>query len=300
MRHNLHLRYLTANEEDKEWGVKVNFVVSQEVAPGEKYPSGDHPHRYLFNPAQGRILNEYQLTYISRGSGTFYARSTGKNEPISLSEGSLFMLFPGEWHTYAPSPDTGWVEISIGFDGAIMDNLLENGFFSPSVPVVDMHNNAMVKILFEESINIASAQESGYQQLLAGMIIHLLGLISFSCKNRAFIGSNTSEKIALAKSIIENEYKTITAEELSARLNMGYSNFRRIFKKYTGFAPGKYISEIRISKAKELLTNTDMTVKEISYELGVDNYDYFTTSFRMRTGLTPLTYRAITKGHAIL
>ena len=296
---NLHLRYLTANEEDQKWGIKVNFVVSQEINPGEVYPPGGHPHRYLFNTVQGRVLNEYQLSLITHGSGYFLSKKTKRFGRQRITEGDVFMLFPGEWHTYAPNSDSGWEEISIGFEGPIMDGFVENGFFTPDTPIISIWSSQEVRSLFDTAIQIAEKQESGYQQLLAGIIIHILGLISFNFKNSPFKDSNVSEKIATAKAIIATEYKSIDGQELARRLNMGYSNFRRLFKNYTGFSPGRYITEIKLSKAKELLTNTDYSVKEISYELGVENYDYFTTSFRLKTGYTPLEYRAYTKGFSI-
>jgi AraC-like DNA-binding protein len=77
---------------------------------------------------------------------------------------------------------------------------------------------------------------------------------------------------------------------------MGYSNFRRIFKEYTGFPPAKYIQEVRIGKAKEALTNSSKPVKQIAYEMGYENEDYFFTVFRRVTGMTPVRYRALTQG----
>jgi AraC-like DNA-binding protein len=79
-------------------------------------------------------------------------------------------------------------------------------------------------------------------------------------------------------------------------MHMSYSKFRKIFKEYTGFAPSQYIQEVKITLAKEMLTNTTMSIKEIAFELGYDNSDYFFTVFRKMTGITPLSYRKHTQG----
>ena len=60
---------------------------------------------------------------------------------------------------------------------------------------------------------------------------------------------------------------TITPEKLAEITCMSYSKFRKIFKEYTGFAPSQYIQEVRINMAKELLTNTSKSIKEIAFEL---------------------------------
>ena len=66
--------------------------------------------------------------------------------------------------------------------------------------------------------------------------------------------------------------------------------------KYTGFAPLQYIQEVKINLAKEMLTHTNKTIKEIALELGFENNDYFFTDFRRTAGVTPVNYRKITQG----
>ena len=97
-----------------------------------------------------------------------------------------------------------------------------------------------------------------------------------------------------AKILIADQFRTITPESLAEQLNMGYSNFRRIFREYTGFSPAKYIQEVRISKVKEAITNTKKPIKQIAYEMGFENEDYFFTAFRRLTGMTPVQYREFT------
>ena len=74
MRYNnlaVDFKYLLVNEKDKKFGITVNTVGFQPIAPNTEYPSTDHPKNYYFNPKKGRILSEYQLVYISKGKGFF-------------------------------------------------------------------------------------------------------------------------------------------------------------------------------------------------------------------------------------
>ena len=91
----------------------------------------------------------------------------------------------------------------------------------------------------------------------------------------------------------------ITPERLAEITCMSYSKFRKIFKEYTGFAPSQYIQEVRINMAKELLTNTSKSIKEIAFELGYENKDYFFTAFRKVSGMTPAGYRKLTRGESV-
>lgn len=65
MKDSIHIKYLMVNERDTEWGTTINSVGFQHIEPGEPYPPRNHPTRYLFDTAKGRILDEYQLLYIT-------------------------------------------------------------------------------------------------------------------------------------------------------------------------------------------------------------------------------------------
>ena len=69
------LNYLTFTDEDVTWGGVVSFVETQDVGAGESYPPGDHPKRYFFSPETGRVVDEFQLVYITLGSGWFRWRT---------------------------------------------------------------------------------------------------------------------------------------------------------------------------------------------------------------------------------
>lgn len=65
----------------------------------------------------------------------------------------------------------------------------------------------------------------------------------------------------------------------------------RKFKEKFGIPPHKYLIQKRIETAKNLLLRTNMSVKEISYQVNFDNNHYFTRIFKKYTGLTPTQYK---------
>jgi AraC-like DNA-binding protein len=238
-------------------------------------------------------LDEYQLLYITKGRGVFYSESRGRHK---VKEGEMFLLFPGERHTYRPDESTGWNEYWIGFNGAIMDEWVKNGFFSKESPVFNVGINEEIISLYKKAIMIADAQEANYQQALAGIVCNLVSMAIYLSRNMDFSKSDISVQINMAKAAVHENISTITSEKLAETTCMSYSKFRKIFKEYTGFAPSQYIQEVRINMAKELLTNTSRSIKEIAFELGYDNKDYFFTAFRKVSGMTPAGYRKMTRG----
>lgn len=59
------------------------------------------------------------MLYITEGEGTF--RSSHQSE-TRIKEGDIFLLFPGERHSYHPNPETGWKSYWIGFKGKNVDD----------------------------------------------------------------------------------------------------------------------------------------------------------------------------------
>ena len=286
-------KYLTINPSDQKWGLTTHSVGHQVISENEAYPPQVHPTRYLFNIENGRILNEYQILYITKGRGMFSSESSGRSQ---VKEGYMFLLFPGEWHTYRPDPETGWNEYWIGFDGRIIDEWVKDGFFRKESPVFNIGLNEEIIALYKRAIIIAEAQEANYQQALSGIACNLVSMALYLSRNRDFNKSDIASQMNQAKIAVHENISAITPEELAKITCMSYSKFRKIFKEYTGFAPSQYIQEVRITMAKELLTNTSKSIKEIAIELGYENKDYFFTVFKKVTGSTPITYRRHTQG----
>lgn len=294
---SIHSRYLITNERDLLWGLTINTIGKQLIKKSHPYPPINHPTRYLFSTQRGRVLDEYQLLYITQGSGIFSSESCRQTQ---VTSGSMFLLFPNEWHNYRPNPETGWEEYWIGFKGQNIDNRINNGFFSKEKPIFYVGVQDEIVQLYNQGITVAKEQKTGFQQMLAGIVNHLLGIAYSVDKHLCFEEMKVANQINRAKIIFAQKFQEdIDLKKIAENLNMSYSWFRRLFKEYTGFAPAQYVQELRIQHAKELLTNTDMPTKEIAFLSGFENPEYFFTAFKNKTGYTPSRYRNFTQGKEI-
>ena len=296
MRYNdlgIDFKYLIVNEKDKSFGLTVNTVGFQPIPPHALYPSTDHPKNYYFDPCKGRILSEYQIVYISKGKGSFSSETTKKS---SIEKGQAIFLFPGQWHTYSPSYETGWNEYYIGFEGKIIDNIVDNGFISNSNQLLNVGVNEELVNLFSLAIRIAKEDKKASQQYLAGIVLNILGSMLYLSYNKDFESKETTQIVERAKVImLENINKEIDIHEIASNLGTSYSWFRKVFREYTGFAPAQYFLELKLRKAKELLLESNLSVKEIAYHLNFSSYEYFLSFFKKRVGVTPLEYRSLVK-----
>jgi AraC-like DNA-binding protein len=285
-----NVNYLICSEEDDLWGLTVTTVGHQKIKENEIYPPETHPAGYFFDADKGRILNEFQLLYITNGKGEF---SFGEDKHSALiSEGKMFFLMPGVWHTYKPIEKSGWNEYWIGFKGEIIDKIVAEGFFLNRHPVFNIGLNERIVDLYMKAIEIANEERAGYQQALSGIVMHILGLMYYRDKTRNFQDEDLISKINKAKVLMrESVYSSLFAEDIAKTLNISYSGFRRAFKEFTGTSPSKYMMELKLNEAKLLLSTTAQSVKNISYSLNFENPEYFSVFFKKRTGVTPLEYR---------
>jgi AraC-like DNA-binding protein len=87
----------------------------------------------------------------------------------------------------------------------------------------------------------------------------------------------------------------LTIQQVAQELGISYSNFRKLFKEYTGVAPSMYQQELRLQRAKEMLSTTNMSIKEIAYRLNFESPDYFSSKFKIKTGIKPSDFRSETR-----
>lgn len=287
----LFTNYLTVNEQDTEWGLTIHTVGFQEVAPHSVYPPRDRNHtsKHMFNPEKGRILDEYQLIYIVDGSGTFESSSCTKKQ---IKAGDVFLLFPGEWHTYSPNKETGWKEYWIGFKGYNMDDRVQSGFFKKEQPVYNIGYNESITTLYSNAITIANEQKKHFQQLLAGIVSLIVGMTFSLHENRKLTNDDDQQIVDKARIFMQDRLDTdLQMPEVAKHLNMSYSSFRHLFKKYTGLSPTQYFINIKIHLAKRMLQNSVTSIKEISYLLNFETPEYFAKLFKKKTGMSPTEFR---------
>ncbi|MBP1640029.1 MAG: transcriptional regulator [Bacteroidetes bacterium] len=287
---SIMLKYLVTNAQDLLWGITVTTVGMHHLKKEyDVYPPlAGHPHKYYFQTKEGRILDEFQLVYITKGEGKFY---TSKDQCVDVKEGDIMLLMPGLWHCYYPSKKTGWNEYWIGFKGEVMDLRARNGFLN--------HENCIYKVgmrdeivnLYQQAINVATTESTAYQQVLAGIANLLLGLSMAYDKEQQF-ENYTVLQMTKAKMIIrENIYSKITPEEIANTLNMSYSWFRKTFKEFTGLSPASYMQKLKLQAAKDSLVSTNLSIKEIAYTLHYDNSEHFSTQFKKHVGVSPKDFR---------
>jgi len=281
-------RYLPLDPDARTWELQVLDAGYTNHPAGIPYPLRQHPEAYTFTWRNGRVLDEYQLIYITGGCGELETRSGGR---FSIHPGDLFVLFPGEWHRYRPSMATGWRENWVGFTGTYAERIVPM-CASPRQPVLRMGHDETLLELFLSAEEWIQSAPPGYMGMLAANTITLLARIrSLSMRKDRPTREHTERMHEARCLLLEQATREVDLPALASSLGLSYSRFRAAFKEQSGFSPKQYQLHIRINRAKALLAHGGQSVGEIADQLGFNSVYYFSRLFKSMTGVSPTAYR---------
>jgi AraC-like DNA-binding protein len=285
-------KHITAgNDFFARFDSRENFALSLSVTgagkvsvkPHETYPlrRKDYPEKYSFSE-RGRVLDEFQFLYIAEGGG----RLRSFEGEFVLRPGSLVVLVPGEKHRYAPDPETGWTEYWIGFTGELPEQWIRQGILEKTVMVYPIFNRTEMLVSFKEALDFARNERYALQPLAASCVMRILACLledRHTCLSR-----NSRDVIEQAESIFKKSvYHPMDMDALIKTLNINYQVLLDQFRERTGMTPYQYFLQMKIDRAKELLLEGTLSIKEISYKLSFDSPYYFSRLFKRKTGVSP-------------
>lgn len=101
-------------------------------------------------------------------------------------------------------------------------------------------------------------------------------------------------ELSRVKNYLDEHYaEKMTLDELAAKFYINKFYMSKIFRETYGTTIIAYLEQLRITKAKNLLRFSDMTVDEIAYRVGLKDANYFSRLFKKVEGMTPSQYRRL-------
>jgi two-component system response regulator YesN len=112
-------------------------------------------------------------------------------------------------------------------------------------------------------------------------------------EDESLSGQTAEQTMEYARTYIRKHFtEQIDLSAIAAKLGISPAYLTKLFNKYEKCSPIKYLTDLRIAEAKQLLYNTQLTIKEVSERVGYQNQFYFSRVFRKIIKLSPSEYRA--------
>lgn len=246
--------------------------------------AGNFTSSFLFTTDRKQGRYDYLLIYINAGKLTFF----DKDRPIEASTGNVIILPANVPHKYT---NVGCDKLNyfwIHFTGSEAASRLEEYSLSSFPTIYKTTSGNHIYQRFQGIFEAFSRRNLHLDRELSALFERLLITVS-----RSILQGD--EKIStLTKSIgfIRSNYSTdIRIGQLAKMEHLSVSRYNCIFKEQMGIPPTKYILGLRMSSAKELLSSTDLPVKQIGIMCGYGDPHFFSKTFKAYLGVSPAEYR---------
>lgn len=241
-------------------------------------------HGFLNTGPEWKFLNLSspfnRLYFVISGS----ARIRNENNDIEMKSGNAYLIPLNNTYDYICDESLNKFYIHFRIELVSDYDLFQGWKYCSSLPVDLSTVDSLVQ----------SARSGGVGDFIRckGVILEYIGRFIEP------LSSNINEQIRLNskyeqvyKYIRENCYADLRINEIAESLNVSLTNLSRSFKNDTGMNLKKLIESRIVQRAQEMLLVTDMSVKDIAYELRFLDEFYFSRFFKKSTGISPNKYR---------
>ena len=156
----------------------------------------------------------------------------------------------------------------------------------------------VIKQCFEEMFFEYLSKNEGYDMAIKAIAYRLMTHILRNYKSESLSDYDFKQRkskilrIDTVLTYISDHYDDkLTTALLAEKFFLNEYYFCHFFKKATGQSPVSYINRYRIEKAATLLKNTDISITELAMNVGFDDPNYFTRTFKKYLGVTPSVYK---------
>jgi len=249
-----------------------------------------------------------EIIIILRGSSLHLVEG---NE-YSVSVGDIFVLQGYQAHSFKDASNVEIVNIMFepkeinrlfnlasikripGYNALfILEPQYRNKHHFSSILHLNRNELSRIEFLVGTMIEEQTNKELGYESILKNKLEELIIYLSREYSKLQSKEALSLLRIANVIEYLENNFgKNSSLEDLAGMTFMSIRNFQRIFKKATGQSPIDYLIQIRIKKAKKMLSGSNQQVADIALQVGFNEYNYFSRKFKKAVGISPMKYRS--------
>lgn len=247
----------------------------------------------------GPAVRKYHLIHlVASGRGVF---DDGARQ-WRVRAGQGFAIFPDDVTVYAADAAMPWDYTWVGFSGDGAAALMEGAGITRERPVFDLGAYAATALGICYSLSEDMALLEMNLQAARGGLLRLMAYVAQSRADSPLrrSGDSGSECWRRAQWAMHANFERADyrIEDVAAYVGLSRSQLFRICKRFGGRAPREVLSGLRLSRAKQLLSGTDLTLTEVALSSGYASAARLGEIFRDGLGMTPTEYRRRAGGEA--
>jgi AraC-like DNA-binding protein len=101
-------------------------------------------------------------------------------------------------------------------------------------------------------------------------------------------------RVQIVRVLLEGSFqRKLGLREMGQEVNLSPWRLAHLFKEETGMSPQRYLTFVRLQRAKDQLVSSFLPVQVIGAAVGIPNPSHFTRSFKAAYGMTPVEYRRL-------
>lgn len=232
--------------------------------------------------------DQHILIYCHDGKGRVIIKKT----EYPIEAGDFFVIPAKTPHLYEADEENPWTIYWVHFKGSTASQLVSLIEKQTGLKSFIQYSKKSIE-LFNE---IYGQLERGYSNdnlAYANMCMwHFLTTFLYNEKYDPLSGQKNKDTCDIVIDFLSNNInKILTLGEIAGVVNLSPSHFSFLFKKKTGFSPIEYFNHLKVQKACQYLLFTNLRIKEISQELGIEDQYYFSRLFTKIMGIAPNDYR---------
>ncbi|SEJ32834.1 AraC-type DNA-binding protein [Myroides marinus] len=259
---------------------KVDFLYSE--LQGPHYI--DKPHQHFF----------FLLILFDKANG----EHTIDFNTYKISDKQIHILFPNQVHSWTIKDSTQAYQLMI--DKVYFEKLslhFRHAFaYYYQNPIINLSNLVFNQLVYEfKSIKQELLDNNTLIDLIESRIAVIASLLSKEIDKTTSNKTQSSYSVRLFEfqELIEQFYcEEKSIEFYAQRLNISSSQLSKLTRKHLSISPMQLIYQRRVLQAKRLLKSTDLSIKEIAFQLGFIDAPYFTNFFKKHTNLSPSEFRS--------
>lgn len=232
-------------------------------------------------------LNSYLIVFTIAGKG--YLHYMGRD--YTLLPKQAFFIDCMEYQYYRTDATDLWEIAWVHFNGATSSGYYQQ-FAKRGSPVVSLAYGTPVPTIINQLIDIHQRKDVRTEPISSKLLVELLTHMLLAANDNDSSEFFIPDQIRKIMTYLDEHYdQRLSLNNLAKTHSISKYHLVREFKKYTGFTPYQYLINTRITRAKQLLTNTDLPVAEIASKVGIDNVSHFINLFKKREDITPHSFR---------